>query len=182
MSTRQSTHKETHDILVKAAKAGLNVLLEGPHGTGKTAVITEVAHELGFRLKYYSSSTLDPFVDLVGLPVPRTDAQGKPTVIYHRPTDINEAELVFFDEFNRAQPKVLNSILEMIQFRSINGEKLPNLKTVFAACNPAADAYDVVDLDPALLDRFHIHMIFNPGPDREWFAKRFGEKLGCCPV
>jgi ATPase family associated with various cellular activities (AAA) len=172
------SHDQVYGILKTAASTGLNVLLVGPHGVGKTALLTGVANDLGLRMKYYSSSTLDPFVDLVGLPVPHVNAQGKHTVMFHRPDDINQAELVFFDELNRAQPKVLNAVFEMIQFRSINGEPLPNLKAVFAACNPASEEYNVADLDPALLDRFHIHMTFAPGPDREWYIARFGKLSG----
>lgn len=173
-----SKHQEVAETLRKAIKGGLNVLLQGSHGTGKTSLITGVASELGLSLKYYSTSTLDPFVDLVGLPVPRTDEEGRPCVVYHRPKDIDQANIVFFDELNRAQPKVLNAVLEVIQFHTINGEPLPNLKCVLAACNPDTGDYSVSTLDAALLDRFHIHMIFEPGPDPEWFRKQFGKDLG----
>lgn len=173
-----TTHSQIFEILSVAAQEGLNVLLEGPHGTGKTALIVAVANALGMKLKYYSASTLDPFTDLVGLPVPHVNAQGNHIIRFHRPDDINQADLVFFDEFNRAQPKVLNAVFEMIQFKSINGEPLPKLKAVFAASNPASEEYNVTDLDPALQDRFHIHMTFAPGPDREWFINRFGQNIG----
>jgi hypothetical protein len=173
-----TTHNQVFEVLSVAAQRGLNVLLEGPHGVGKTALMITVANDLGLKLKYYSTSTLDPFVDLVGLPVPHVDAQGNPVIRFHRPDDINQAELIFFDEFNRAQPKVMNAVFEMIQFRSINGEPLPKLKAVFAACNPASEEYNVMDLDPALLDRFHIHMTFAPGPDHDWFIDRFGQNVG----
>ena len=176
----ETAYQKTRAVLVKAVKAGLNVLLEGGHGVGKTALITEVAQEQGLQLKYYSASTLDPFVDLVGLPVPQKDADGHPTLVYHRPRDLHQAAMVFFDELNRAQPKVLNAILEMIQFRTINGEHLPNLRCVCAACNPASEGYDVVELDPALVDRFHVYVNFAPGPDRSWFAAKFGEIVGGC--
>lgn len=170
-------HDDIMNILRKAAKAGLNVLIEGTHGTGKTSLITQVARELGLSMKYYSTATLDPFVDLVGLPVPGIDAAGHPGVIYHRPRDIDQADLVFFDEFNRAQPKTLNAVLEIVQFHTINGEPLPRLKAVFAACNPVAKDYDVVPLDAALVDRFHVCVRFEPGPDLAWFRTRFNEEL-----
>ncbi|MFC1706779.1 AAA family ATPase [Planctomycetota bacterium] len=168
-----SKHQKIRVQLEKAAQAGLNVLMEGPHGTGKTSLAIGVAGGARLRLKYYSASTLDPFVDLVGLPVPTTDDEGNRSLTYHRHVDINEAEIVFFDELNRAHMKVLNAVLEMIQFRSINGEPLPKLRAVFAACNPADGTYEVQDLDPALVDRFHMHVLFGPEPDKEWFSKRF---------
>jgi hypothetical protein len=173
-----TSHEDIYEIILKAASSGLNVLLEGPHGIGKTALMIRVAKELGLALKYYSASTLDPFTDLVGLPVPHINSQGKHIIMFHRPDDINQAELIFFDELNRAQPKVLNAVYEMIQFRSINGEPLTKLRAVFAACNPASEEYNVTELDPALLDRFHIHMTFAPGPNRDWYIQRFGPGIG----
>ena len=173
-----SEHDVLRSVLLKAATQGWNVLLEGPHGTGKTSLVVAVAKALDLRLKYYCTSTLDPFVDLVGLPVQGNDAQGQRPINYHRHEDKSNAELIFFDEINRAQPKVLNAVLEIIQFRRINGESLPHLKAVFAACNPSNSNYNVIDLDPALVDRFQIYMPFSPGPDRNWFNKTFGPRLG----
>ena len=49
---------------------GLNVLLVGNHGVGKSAMVLEEAKRQGLKMKYYSSSTLDPWSDLVGIPVP----------------------------------------------------------------------------------------------------------------
>lgn len=171
-------HADITDFLRKAAEGEMNVLLEGTHGTGKTSLICQVADEMGLQLKYFSTATLDPFVDLVGLPVPKTDEKGRPSIVYHRQTEISDAELLFFDELNRAQPKTLNAVLEIIQFRTINGEPLPKLKAVFAACNPVSKEYNVVELDAALLDRFHMHITVEPGPDAAWFRKQLGRDLG----
>jgi DNA polymerase III delta prime subunit len=154
-----------------------NVLLIGLHGVGKTEAIVSLAREKGAVLKYYSCSTLDPFTDLVGVPTPRYydtvnriyfntpthPTTGKhisedPTVVETlrmvRPRDVDEAEFIFFDEFNRGDEKTQNAIFEIIQFGTINGEKLPNLKCCWAAMNPPDGDYKVSDLDPALIDRF----------------------------
>ena len=40
---------------------------------------------------------------------------------------------IFMDEYNRTNPKVRNALMELIQFKSINGRKFPNLKVVWAA-------------------------------------------------
>lgn len=173
-----ASYSEVAAIVTKAVRGKLNVLLEGTHGTGKTSLIMGVARELGLRVKYYSTATLDPFVDLVGLPVPATDENGHSTVVYHRPRDIDQAQIVFFDEFNRAQPKVLNTVLEIIQFKTINGDPLPNLHCVVAACNSDSRDYLVTELDPALLDRFHVRIVFAPSLDTPWFRARFGDDLG----
>ena len=43
------------------------------------------------------------------------------------------------DEFSRAHKKVRNAVMELIQFKSINGRKFKNLKIVWAAINPDDD-------------------------------------------
>jgi dynein-related subfamily AAA family protein len=158
---------------------GMNVLLIGPHGTGKTQSLLEMAMRRNLKLKYYSCSTLDPFTDLVGVPVPKHDPELGDYLKMIRPLSIDEAELVFFDEFNRADPKTLNAIFEIIQFRSINGEPLPNLKACWAAMNPPDDEqnYQVEAVDPALLDRFDLYIEINPKPSVAYMARRMPEPI-----
>jgi len=139
----------------------LNVLLCGKHGVGKTQALIEAAQQRELKVKYFSCSTLDPFTDLVGIPYPEAD---KSTLRMVRPREIDECEIVFFDELNRAQDsKTLNAVLEIVQFKSINGERLPNLKACWAAVNPAdEEEYQVHDLDPALVDRFDVYCEIKP--------------------
>ena len=141
------------DLLASAEK-GYNTLLIGRHGVGKTAMVEEVTKSLGLKLKYYSASTLDPWADIVGIPVPD---QNTKSLDFFRPKDIEDAEFIFFDELNRAHPRVLNAVLEIVQKKSVNGVPLKNLKMVWAAINPPGDDYNVEDLDPALVDRFHLY-------------------------
>lgn len=146
-----------------------NILLYGPHGVGKTEVLRTAIQDMGLKMKYFSCSTLDPFTDLVGIPYPIDDPQrpGHKTLMMVRPREIDEANIIMFDEINRAQDtKTLNAILEIVQFRSINGEVLPNLMGVVAAMNPPDDSnYQVHDLDPALIDRFDVFHEVKPKVD-----------------
>jgi len=156
-----------------------NVLLIGPHGAGKTQMVRDEAARQGIKLKYYSASTIDPFSDLVGVPIPVEDAVpgGTPShrhLEFIRPADVNMAELVFFDELNRSHPKVQNAVLEMIQFRTINGVPLPQLRMVWAAINPPGDMYNVTELDPALVDRFHVHLLIPADPSVAYYHERAG--------
>jgi hypothetical protein len=176
---------------------GFNLLLIGLHGTGKTESIKQLAKERDLKLKYYSCSTLDPYTDLVGVPVPRfncpehgdfdspaahvtthPDCDHKELVQVLRsirPQDVDEAEMIFFDEFNRADPKTLNAIFEIIQFRSINGEPLPNLRVCWAAMNPPDEDYEVEKLDPALVDRFDVYITVDAKPSVAYMTQ-FMEK------
>jgi hypothetical protein len=147
----------------------LNVMLVGLHGVGKTQAIRETAEELGIRVKYFSCSTLDPYTDLVGVPFPKEDESGTHLQMV-RPRDVDDAELIFFDEFNRADPKVHNAVLEIVQFQTINGEKLPHARMVWAAMNPPGKEYDVEDLDPALVDRFDVYEEVKATPSVTYLA------------
>ncbi len=91
----------------------------------------------------------------------------------------DDVEALFFDEFNRAPKKVRNAVMELLQFKSINGKKFKNLKMVWAAINPDDDEdaeYDVEKLDPAQADRFHITIEIPYAPNGEWFRQEFGEQ------
>lgn len=162
-----------HDALVQAAKNGLNVLLVGRHGVGKTMIVRKIFQDLRMVVKYYSASTIDPWADLVGIPVPITVKNGEEhkELEFVRPKAVDAAEVLFFDELNRAHPKVLNAVMEIVQFKSINGVKLPKLRMVWAAINPPGGNYQVNDLDPALADRFQIHMEVLPDPSREYLLQ-----------
>lgn len=155
-------------------KNDLNVLISGQAGTGKTEIVLKAAENLGLKVKYYSASTLDPYTDLIGIPVPQNETR---TVDFYRPKEIDEADVVFFDEMNRADDKVLNTIFELIQFRSINGEKLPKLRCAISAINPNDGNYTVEDLDMALVDRFDTYLQSEPNIDLPYFKAKFGKDM-----
>ena len=161
-------------ILTHAASNGFNVLLEGGHGVGKTAMVKEVFDDLGWQWKYFSASTIDPWVDLVGVP---KEKDGVLELIRPASLDFDNVEAIFLDEYNRAPKKVRNAVMELIQFQSINGKKFPKLKVVFAAINPDDDeevSYDVEKLDPAQIDRFHIHLPVPNEPCPYFFKNTYG--------
>lgn len=163
-------------------KLNYNVLFIGEHGVGKTMVVKELFDKLNLRWKYFSASTLDPWVDFVGVPKV-IDVPGKASYLdLIRPSFIqnDEVDAIFFDELNRAPDKVINAIMELIQFKSINGHKLQNLKVIWAAINPEdeADTYSVNHLDPAHLDRFHVHMKVPFKLDDDYLKGKYPDHAG----
>ena len=161
-------------------KLGKNVLLEGKHGTGKTSLITEVFEGNCKKWLYFSGSTLDPWVDFVG--VPKEVKRGKDYVLsFILPEKMSDdtVEAIFIDEYNRSHKKIRNATMELIQFKSINGRKFPNLKVVWAAINPSDDEddlYDVEQLDEAQTDRFQVQIKVPFTPDYDYFVKKYGVK------
>lgn len=159
--------------------AGLNVAITGVHGVGKTAKLKEAVNQLGYSMKYYSAATLDPYTDLTGIPVP--DIENR-VVHYFRPKGIEDADVIFFDEFNRADPKTLNTLLEIILERAVNGEKLDKLKAVVVAMNPVTDEYTTDEIDHAILDRFDVFLTAEPEIELGYFVKKFGDRVGKAAV
>jgi hypothetical protein len=171
-------------------KKNYNVLFEGKHGVGKTARIIAAFDRAGLKYKYFSASTLDPWVDFVGVPKEVTE-NGQTFIDLIRPKCFADdaVEAIFLDEYNRSQPKVRNATMELVQFKSINGRKFNNLRIVWVAINPDSDGedgsdvtYDVEKLDPAQKDRFHVHVIVPYKPDLAFFRRRFGDELGTSAV
>lgn len=160
----------------KYMENGFNVLLIGGHGTGKTASVLDIAKELGYNVKMFSGATMDPYTDLVGVPVPAEDEDGAHLNMV-RPRDLDEAEIIFFDEINRAPSATQNAVFEIIQFGTINGEPLPKLKACWAAMNPDNGDYDVEALDPALIDRFDAYQELKPSPSVAYMANKMPKPI-----
>ena len=161
-------------------KHGYNVLFNGRHGVGKTAIITQAFDQANLRWKYFSAATMDPWVDFIGIPKERVTEDGVPYIDLVRPLEfqLDQVEALFFDEINRANKKVRNAVMELIQFKSINGKKFNNLKIIWAAVNPEdEDEYDVERLDPAQRDRFHVALDIPYKPDLPYFTKTYGEEM-----
>lgn len=164
-------------------KHNQNVLFKGPHGVGKTAVVIDAFERNNLKWLYYSTSTMDPWVDMIGVPKEKIDKNGRSYLELVRPEAFanDTVEAIFLDEFNRSSKKVRNAVMELIQFKSINGKKFKNLKVVWAAINPDDEdpqkklKYDVEPLDPAQIDRFHIHLEFPNRPDAAFFTKKYGK-------
>jgi hypothetical protein len=174
------SHAQVESVLSTGFAHGKNILIIGSHGTGKTSLIKKAAEaaglEIGRSFVYLSGSTLDPWVDFVG--VPRPDSNGD-YLKFHRPSYMNpeHLELLVIDEINRSHSKVRNACMELAQFKTVNGVPFPKLRAVWACGNPA-DAErgytDVEQMDAALVDRFHLCFRIMDEPDIGYFQKVFG--------
>lgn len=157
----------------------LNVLLEGGHGIGKTELVTQAFKRNNIKYRYFSAATMDPWVDFIGVPKEKVQENGVSYLELVRPKDFqdDEVEAIFMDEFNRAPSKVRNAVMELLQFKSINGREFKNLRFIWAAVNPAddEDTYDVDRIDPAQQDRFQVQFALPAEPNEEYFAEKYKE-------
>jgi len=167
--------------LDKWIEADMNVLLCGEAGVGKTYQILESWIRHGLNFKVFSAATMDPWVDFIGVPK-EVVKDGKPVLGLIRPEEWanDTVEALFIDEFNRAPKKVRNAVMELIQFKSINGHKFNNLRFVWAAINPddsEDNDYDVEPLDPAQKDRFQVYYEVPYSLNLDFFTERFGGEV-----
>ncbi len=163
---------QTKEVL-KDMPTDKSIMLHAKHGVGKSSVVRQVAEEL-------SASTGDTYGfwdvrlsqcevgDIKGMP----DKDVKEQIIRFLkqewwPRDPNSKGILFFDELNRASKDVLQAVFEICLDRRLDGESLPDGWRVVAAVN-SDDDYDVVELDPALHDRW-FHIDFDPSTE-EWLS------------
>lgn len=143
-------------IVLASLATGEPMLLIGPHGTGKSLLLTQIAEALGLAFRHYNSSLLN-FDDLVGFPLPNKDGSLE---YVKTPASIWGAEAVIFDEISRCRPDIQNKLFPIIHERRAQGILLEDLKYRWAAMNPPVsedddDSYIGSEpLDPALTDRF----------------------------
>ncbi len=134
------------------------MLLIGPHGSAKSALLERLATALRLEHRHYNASLIS-FDDLVGFPVPDGDG-----LRYLRtPATLWGAQSVFLDEISRCRPEVQNKLFSIVHEKRVQGIALDSLRYRWAAMNPpgAPDSADEQDmyagslpLDPALADRF----------------------------
>lgn len=167
---------QTKNVL-KTMPLDKSVMLVAKHGVGKSSVVKQVAQEMGIEFHDVRLSQCE-VGDIKGLPC--LDEKNQRTTFlkpYWWPRDPNSSGILFFDELNRATKDVLQAVFEICLDRRLDGEKLPDGWRVVAAIN-GSEEYDVVELDPALLDRW-FYIDFDPSP-KEWM--NWATKSGVHPA
>jgi MoxR-like ATPase len=168
-------------LMLIAAIAGEHMVLIGPPGTAKSAVIRAFSKMIDARYFEYLLTRFSEPNELFG-PV---DIQGFRSGTYRRVTSgmLPEAEIVFLDEAFKANSAILNSLLTLLNERRFNNgatvTRVP-LISLFAASNevPSSDNLDAI-FDRFLLrvhsdnlDSYHFHELMNKGLALERAASR----------
>ncbi|MCP4499686.1 MAG: AAA domain-containing protein [Deltaproteobacteria bacterium] len=170
-------------LMLIAAIAGEHMVLIGPPGTAKSAVIRSFAQLVDAKYFEYLLTRFSEPNELFG-PV---DIQSFRAGQYRRVTNgmLPEAEIVFLDEAFKANSAILNSLLTLLNERKFNnGSTVVNtpLITLFAASNevPSDDGLNAI-FDRFLLrvhsdnlDSYHFHELMQRGLA---FEKRASEAL-----
>jgi hypothetical protein len=147
--------------VITALPPEIGVLIRGPHGIGKSAIVKSVAADLGLEVIDVRASTMQEG-DVVGYPdLEAIKSTGRSTFALPAwfVAACESPVVLFLDELNRGLIGVLNGMFQIILDRELgNGpdgkpRKLHPGTRVVAAVN-AGSEYTVNEMDPALLDRF----------------------------
>lgn len=172
-----SLNEAQPDVLKDYIAKGKNIFLVGPHGIGKTSMVRQAVKSLGWNLKEFNTALMDAQLDMTGIPqiVDVIDEDGITTKVMKmiRQQNLDEADVLMFDEFSRGHVHTLNAIMNVINDRMVNDEILPNLKSVVVATNPMKDSttgisYSASFVDEAIMDRFDVYMSLNTKVDEDY--------------
>lgn len=177
-----------------------SVLIEGSHGLGKSQVVAQAAKEMSVSTgKPYTLIDLrlsqKEIGDITGMPSfedkldvsmgvyvdgkleQRMEKKERVTNFNPPtwwPTDPESCGIIFLDELNRASREVQQAAFELVLDYRMNFRDLPKGWRVVSAINGDGETYNVLDIDPALYDRF---VVINFTPTiSEWqdYAKGIG--------
>lgn len=152
------------ELIVLAAVAQEHLLILGPPGTAKSAVVRRVAAALGGRYfeyllgRFTEPSELFGPVDLRRLRegVVETDVSGM----------LPEAEIAFLDEVFLGSTAILNTLLGVLNERRFRRGHT-QLACPLRVCVGAANALPDDESLAAFADRFLLHLFVEPVPDHQ---------------
>jgi hypothetical protein len=136
-------------------QAHQNLFIFGRRGVGKTHIAIQAAKDCGFKINYINLSVIER-PDLAGYP----DMQSKGDVISFKspsflPKLADNAKpdsIILFDEVDKAPPEVTAPLLEILQFKCINGKHI-NVAGCILTGNLMNEGSYSNQISSALLDR-----------------------------
>jgi hypothetical protein len=136
-------------------------------GYGKTRVIEEFARNKGAKLVEIIASQILPY-EISGMAVPSHQKERMTYYDFDKINDLNDGDVIFFDELLAGAPQVLSACLTLIeQRRTISGKPLPKVMIV-AASNPQ----NQLPIPPAIKERFiYYNISFDKNSWKEYMAK-----------
>ena len=162
-------------------RIGLNTMIWGGPGIGKSEIPQQEANELNIPLLEFRANLFDP-VDVRGIPYTRDDlsvASGAMKITSWAPPDIFPSEethgprgLFMIDELPTAPPATQNAFLQLLLTRQVGNYKMPDGWSCLAAGNRLTDGASVYEMPSPVRNRL-MHYELEPSLDAwcEWALK-----------
>jgi MoxR-like ATPase len=165
-------------------QSGLNILLDGPQGCGKTVLARSIADSLGMEFVFFNCGAVVEASDfLVSIQV-RASESGAPVTDFIKTDVLTALEdasehperryLVFLDELNRCQESARNALMPALDatrrvYHPIENSFIPIPDNVqfIAAVNRGREFTGTFGIDAAQLDRFAPLQMDYPPPKAE---------------
>jgi len=167
LTTRFPERRDAIDGALGAVLAGEHVLLLGPPGTAKSALVRAIAQAFGgayFERLLTKFSTPEELFGPISLKALEQDR-------YQRVTagKLPEAEFAFVDEVFKANSAILNSLLTAMNERLFHNDGAPTqmpLVALFGASNELPDGKELEALFDRFLLRFDVQYLLRPSSFR----------------
>lgn len=152
------TPKRTKEFLIHSFKHGIDVMLKGAPGVGKTEVFKQAVAAAGHDLQLWHPTVAEP-TDYKGLPSISPDGEHATFLPYGELWKAIKAERptqVLIDDAGHADEGVQKALMQLKLERRINGHILPDCVHLHAATNDIKQQAGVRGLIEPFKSRFHV--------------------------
>ena len=158
--------RDEHGLLRIPFRMQRPIIMLGPPGVGKTAVVSQIAEELDINFVSYSI-THHTRQSALGLPfIAQEEFEGEPysvseytmseiiAAVYRAREASGVAEgILFLDEVNCVSETLAPAMLQFLQYKTFGMHRLPEGWAIVCAGNPPEYNRAAREFDPAMLDR-----------------------------
>lgn len=173
--------KELSKHVAGTIEIGGALMVAGQRGSGKTEIMKAETAASGCLEAYVNLSVMER-VDMGGYPDMMSSKEGKKFIDYLLPAffkpmiEGDQPVVLLLDEVDKADQSLQAPLLELVQFRSVNGRKLKNLKAILATGNLISEGGSRPSIP--LLDRVEKFLV---EPDYNSWLDWAGNKGGIHP-
>lgn len=181
-------------------ESGLNILLDGPQGSGKTVLARTLAATLGLEFVYFNCGAVLEATDFLASIQVRASETGQPVTEFLKTDLLTALEgagehprrryLVFFDEFNRCPESARNVMMPALDatrklFNPISNQflQIPDNVQFIAAVNRGGQFTGTYGIDPAQMDRFApLRLEYLPPEEEQKLLSKRHPELGAALI